>query len=326
VHSHSSAYPVAEPIDVDLSAAESAQEHASAGRKSRVRRCVRGAVGPYGRIDAARVSGDTSRQVVDVGDALLCRQSSWNLENRFTGWVDVPLTERGREEAATGGSLLRDEGYEFDLAITSVLRRAITTCNIALEEMDQCWIPIQKDFRWNERHYGALSGLNKAETAEKHGEAQVKLWRRSYDIPPPAMEATHPYWQGNDRRYAGVAASVLPKTESLKDTYARVSRVWDEEISPLLREEHPRLLIVAHGNSLRALVKHLDKLSDKEIIDVNIPTGVPLVYTLDESTLSPVSPPSGRQAAAPLSGFYLGDPEEIAREAAKVAAQASARA
>lgn len=236
----------------------------------------------------------------------------------------MTLTDKGRSEASAGGKAMKDAGFEFDRVYTSVLTRAISTCNLALESLGQAWLPIIKEWKLNERHYGALSGLNKAETAEKHGEEQVKVWRRSFDVPPPALDESNEHWPGHDRRYATVAREELPLTESLAITCERVVPFWEAELAPRVRAGE-RLLIVAHGNSLRALVKHLDDIDDDSIIGVNIPTGVPLVYRLDEATLKPVGPPEGETAAAPLSGYYLGDPEVIAAEAAKVAAQASAR-
>jgi 2,3-bisphosphoglycerate-dependent phosphoglycerate mutase len=207
-------------------------------------------------------------------------ESVWNKENRFTGWTDVDLSENGVVEAQTAGRLMKAEGLTFDIAYTSVLKRAIRTCWIALDELDLLWIPVERHWRLNERHYGALQGLNKAETAAKHGDEQVKIWRRSYDIQPPALtpdDARHP---GRDRRYATLSAAELPLTESLKDTVARFLPSWHETIAPAIRTGQ-RVLIAAHGNSLRALVKYLDKISDRDIIELNIPTGVPLVYELD---------------------------------------------
>jgi 2,3-bisphosphoglycerate-dependent phosphoglycerate mutase len=236
-------------------------------------------------------------------------ESTWNKENRFTGWTDVDLSERGREEALEAGRLLKEGGYVFDLAYTSVLKRAIRTLWIALDVMDQMWLPTEKAWRLNERHYGALQGLNKAETADKHGEAQVKIWRRSYDIPPPALEKTDPRHPSRDPRYAGLTASELPLTESLKDTVARFLPYWHDTIAPSIRAGR-RVLIAAHGNSLRALVKYLDDISEKEIVELNIPTGIPLVYELDDSL-------------RPLRHYYLGDPEAAAAAAARVAAQAA---
>ncbi len=249
------------------------------------------------------------------------RQSTWNLENRFTGWVDVPLTPAGVEEARRGGSELKKAGFQFDAAYTSVLRRAIKTCWTVLEESDQLFVPITSDWRLNERHYGALSGLNKSETAAKHGEEKVNLWRRSYDIPPPPYDAAHPYFVGNDRRYAHLPAGALPLTESTKTTGDRVLPFWDAVLRPAVASGK-RLLVVAHGNSLRALVKHIDGISDAAIVKLNIPTGVPLVYQFDEATFKPI-PQAGRMDG--LSGRYLGDLDAIAAEAKKVAEQSQAK-
>jgi 2,3-bisphosphoglycerate-dependent phosphoglycerate mutase len=237
-------------------------------------------------------------------------ESTWNKENRFTGWTDVDLSEKGREEAREAGRLLAAEKHEFDVAYTSVLKRAIRTLWIALDEMDMMWIPIHNSWRLNERHYGDLQGLNKAETAAKHGEAKVKEWRRSYDIPPPPLapeDPRHPSWE---RRYANLTPDDLPSAESLKDTVARFLPYWLETIAPAIREGH-RVIIVAHGNSLRALVKYLDNLSDQEIVELNIPTGIPLVYQLNADL-------------KPLSKFYLGDPDVAKRAAAAVASQGKA--
>ncbi len=209
-------------------------------------------------------------------------QSIWNLENRFTGWYDVDLTDQGREEARAAGELLRAQGFRFDIAYTSVLKRAIRTLWIALDELDAMWIPVTKDWRLNERHYGALTGLNKAETAEKYGDDQVHVWRRSYATPPPALaedDERHPRF---DPRYTGLPASQLPATESLETTLQRVLPYWEAEIAPALKQ-HDTVLIAAHGNSLRALVKHLQGISDEEITSVEIPTGQPLVFELDDS-------------------------------------------
>lgn len=207
-------------------------------------------------------------------------ESVWNKENRFTGWTDVDLSEAGRDEAANAGRLLKAGGFGFDIAYTSVLKRAIRTSWIALDELDLLWIPVIRDWRLNERHYGALQGLNKAETAAKHGDAQVKVWRRSYDIAPPALTPADPRHPSHDPRYTQLSPSELPLTESLKDTVARFLPYWEQTIAPAIREGQ-RVLIAAHGNSLRALVKYLDGMSDTEIVELNIPTGVPLVYELD---------------------------------------------
>ncbi|MBK9001727.1 MAG: 2,3-diphosphoglycerate-dependent phosphoglycerate mutase [Myxococcales bacterium] len=234
-------------------------------------------------------------------------QSQWNKENRFTGWVDVPLSVEGVAEAENAGKLLKAEGFSFDRAYTSYLKRAIKTLWIALEELDQMWIPVQNSWRLNERMYGALQGLNKVETVQKHGEQQVKIWRRSYDIPPPAMNESDAGWPGNDPRYRSLTPSELPKTECLKDTVERFLPYWESDIAPALRCGE-RVIIVAHGNSLRALVKHLDAVSEADIVELNIPTGIPLVYELDEDL-------------RPIKSRYLGDPEAAARAAAAVAAQ-----
>lgn len=237
-------------------------------------------------------------------------ESVWNKENRFTGWTDVDLSDTGREEARRAGQLLRAEGYTFDVAYTSVLKRAIRTLWIVLDEMDLMWLPVHNHWRLNERHYGALQGLNKAETAARHGEAQVKLWRRSYDVRPPALTRDDPQFPGHDRRYAHVPPDELPLTECLKDTVERFLPLWHETIAPAVRRGQ-RVLITAHGNSLRALVKYLDNISDADIVDLNIPTGIPLVYELDEDL-------------RPIRSQYLGDPEEAKAAAARVAAQAQA--
>jgi len=235
-------------------------------------------------------------------------QSTWNEENRFTGWTDVDLSELGREEARDAGRLMKEAGFAFDLAFTSVLRRAIKTLDIALDGMDQLWIPVTKHWRLNERHYGALQGLNKAETAAKHGEDQVKIWRRSYDIPPPPLTPDDERYAGRDPRYAGLKPGEIPASESLKDTVARFLPYWHETIAPTIARG-TRVLIAAHGNSLRALVKYLDHVSDQDIVELNIPTGIPLVYELDESL-------------RPVRHYYLGDASAAAAAAAKVAAQA----
>jgi 2,3-bisphosphoglycerate-dependent phosphoglycerate mutase len=233
-------------------------------------------------------------------------ESTWNKENRFTGWTDVDLSAKGREEARDAGRLLKEGGYVFDLAFTSVLKRAIRTLWIALDGMDLMWIPVEKSWRLNERHYGALQGLNKAETTAEHGEAQVKIWRRSYDIPPPPLGRDDPRHPSRDPRYASLGEAELPLTESLKDTVARFLPYWQETIAPAVRSGK-RVLIAAHGNSLRALVKYLDNIAEDEIVDLNIPTGIPLVYELDGDL-------------KPIRHCYLGDPEAAAAAAARVAA------
>ena len=238
-------------------------------------------------------------------------QSAWNLENRFTGWTDVGLTEQGGEEAHSAGQLLREGGYVFDAAYTSVLRRAIKTLWIVLEELGQEWIPVLRAWQLNERHYGALQGLNKAETAEKFGEAQVKIWRRSYDTPPPALEPTDERHPRFDPRYAALTPEQLPATESLKITLERVLPYWHATLVPAIRSGQ-RVLVAAHGNSIRALVKYLDHISEAEITELNIPTGVPLVYELDEEM-------------KPVTHYYLGDPEAVAKAAAAVANQGKAK-
>jgi 2,3-bisphosphoglycerate-dependent phosphoglycerate mutase len=247
------------------------------------------------------------------GKLVLARhgQSTWNLENLFTGWTDVDLTAQGRAEATDAGRVLRAAGYEFDVAYTSVLKRAIRTLWGVLDEMDLMWIPVTRAWELNERHYGALQGLDKAQTVERHGEAQVKVWRRSYDIPPPPLERDDPRHPVHDRRYAGIDPALLPGTESLKDTLARVAPYFEARIAPDLRAGK-NVLVVAHGNSLRALVKMLDGMSDADIVEFNIPTGVPIAYDLDANLK-----PRGRQ--------FLGDPEKVAAAAAAVAAQASAK-
>ncbi len=234
-------------------------------------------------------------------------ESTWNRENRFTGWTDVDLSDRGREEARAAGQLLREGGYTFDVAYTSVLKRAIRTLWIALDGMDLMWIPVHKSWRLNERHYGALQGLNKAETAAKHGDAQVKIWRRSYDIPPPALSPDDERSPSRDPRYQDLAPSERPLTESLKDTVARFLPYWHETIAPALTDGR-RVLVTAHGNSLRALVKYLDGIPESEIVELNIPTGIPLVYELDDRL-------------KPIKHYYLGDPEAATAAAARVAAQ-----
>jgi 2,3-bisphosphoglycerate-dependent phosphoglycerate mutase len=234
-------------------------------------------------------------------------ESTWNKENRFTGWTDVDLSDRGREEAAEAGRLLREGGYQFDLAYTSVLKRAIRTLWAALDALDLLWIPVEKSWRLNERHYGALQGLNKAETSARHGEAQTKIWRRSYDIPPPPLTPEDPRHPSKDPRYRGLSPADLPLTESLKDTVARFLPYWHGTIAPAVASGQ-RVLIAAHGNSLRALVKYLDGISDQEIVELNIPTGIPLVYELNDDL-------------TPVRHYYLGDPAAAAAAAARVAAQ-----
>lgn len=238
-------------------------------------------------------------------------ESQWNLENRFTGWTDVDLTPKGEEEARTAGVLLKQEGFEFDIAFTSVLTRAVRTLWITLTEMEMVWIPIINSWRLNERHYGALQGLNKAETAQKYGDEQVLIWRRSYDTQPPALTTDDARYPGSDRRYADLSDEELPLTECLKDTVARFLPYWHETIAPAIKAGK-RVLIAAHGNSLRALVKYLDNISEAEIVGLNIPTGVPLVYELDEDL-------------KPIRSYYLGDPEEAKRKAEAVANQANAK-
>jgi 2,3-bisphosphoglycerate-dependent phosphoglycerate mutase len=236
-------------------------------------------------------------------------ESTWNKENRFTGWTDVDLSERGREEAKEAGRLLKDGGYVFDIAFTSVLTRAIRTLGIGLDVLDQLWIPVTKHWRLNERHYGALQGLNKAETAAKHGEAQTKIWRRSYDIPPPPLTPDDPRHPSHDPRYRDLTPGELPLTESLKDTVARFLPYFQQTIAPAITSGK-RVLIAAHGNSLRALVKYLDHIDERTIVELNIPTGIPLVYELDDNL-------------KPIRHYYLGDPAAAAAAAARVAAQAS---
>ena len=234
-------------------------------------------------------------------------ESTWNKENRFTGWTDVGLSEKGIEEAVESGRTLKREGFVFDIAYTSVLKRAIKTLWLALEELDQMYLPVVNSWRLNERHYGALQGLNKAETAEKHGMEQVKIWRRSYDTPPPALTEDDPRYPGKDPRYAGLRTEDLPRTESLKDTVARFLPYWHETIAPTVKSGK-RVLVAAHGNSLRALVKYLDNISDEEIVGLNIPTGIPLVYDLDAQL-------------KPIKSEYLGDQEAIKAAANAVANQ-----
>ncbi len=238
-------------------------------------------------------------------------ESQWNLENRFTGWTDVDLTDTGRREARRAGELLQAEGFEFDLAFTSVLRRAIRTLWIVLDTMDRMWVPVVPDWRLNERHYGALQGLDKAETAARFGDEQVLIWRRAYAIAPDPLPDGDPRLAENDPRYASLAPGQIPRTECLRDTVARVVPYWNETIAPAVRSGR-QVLIVAHGNSLRALVKYLDEISDDEIVSMNIPTGRPLVYELDD-------------ALRPIARRYLGDQAEIEAAMAAVAAQGKAR-
>lgn len=238
-------------------------------------------------------------------------ESIWNKENLFTGWYDVDLSDQGKVEAKKAGEVLKAEGFTFDVAFTSVLKRAIRTLWFALDELDQLWIPVTKSWKLNERHYGALQGLNKAQTAAKYGDEQVLVWRRSYDTPPPALEESDPRYPGSDPRYAGLTRDELPKTECLKDTVARVLPFWNDTIAPAIRSGK-KVIIAAHGNSLRALVKYLDGISDEDIVGLNIPTGVPLVYELDDDL-------------KPIKSYYLGDQDEIARKAAAVAAQGKAK-
>lgn len=238
-------------------------------------------------------------------------QSTWNLENRFTGWTDVDLTPLGREEAVKAGRLLKAEGYAFDVAYTSVLRRAIKTLWNVLEQMELEWIPVNRAWQLNERHYGGLQGLDKSETAAKYGEAQVKVWRRSYDIPPPPLELDDARHPSKDRRYKSLTAEQLPRTESLKETVDRMIPYWQNVLAPAVKSGQ-RVLVAAHGNSLRALIKYLDNVSEADITELNIPTAIPLVYELDENL-------------KPLKHYYLGDAEEIAKAAAAVAAQGKAK-
>lgn len=238
-------------------------------------------------------------------------ESIWNKENRFTGWTDVDLSERGMEEAKKAGQLLRREGYIFDIAFTSVLKRAIRTLWVVLDEMDSMWIPVDINWRLNERHYGALQGLNKSEMAEKFGEEQVLIWRRSYDIPPPELKPEDPRSPAKDARYKNLDPKDVPLTECLKDTVRRFLPHWHNAISPVIKEDK-RVIISAHGNSLRALVKYLDNVSDEEIVKLNIPTGIPLVYELDENL-------------KPIKHYYLGNPEEIEKAMKEVASQGKAK-
>jgi len=238
-------------------------------------------------------------------------ESTWNKENRFTGWTDVELSDKGREEGAAAGRLMKEEGYTFDIAYVSVLRRALNTLWLALSEMDLLWIPIEKSWRLNERHYGALQGLNKAETAAKYGDEQVLVWRRSYDIPPPPLEKSDERYPGTDPRYQDVPEAELPLTECLKDTVARFLPLWHETIAPVIRSGK-KVIIAAHGNSLRALVKYLDQLTEEQVLALNIPTGVPLVYELDDEL-------------KPIRHYYLGDQSAIEAAMQAVANQGKAK-
>ena len=237
-------------------------------------------------------------------------ESTWNLENRFTGWTDVDLTPTGVEQAQQAGRLLKAEGYDFDVAYTSVLKRAIRTLHLALDEMDRLWLPTVKHWRLNERHYGALQGLNKAETAKQYGDEQVLIWRRSYDTPPPALEPTDPRSERGDIRYQGLEPAQIPLTECLKDTVARVLPFWNESMAPAILAGK-RIVVSAHGNSIRALVKHLDNISETDIVELNIPNGIPLVYELDAGL-------------KPIRSYYLGDAAAAAKAAAAVASQGKA--
>ncbi len=237
-------------------------------------------------------------------------ESTWNLENRFTGWADVDLTPTGIEQAQAAGRLLKAEGYEFDLAYTSVLKRAIHTLWHTLDAMDRQWLPVHNSWRLNERHYGALQGLNKAETAQKFGDEQVLVWRRSYDTPPPALEATDPRCERADLRYAKLKPQDIPLTECLKDTVARVIPFWTESMAPAIKAGK-HIVVAAHGNSIRALIKYLDNISDEDIVNLNIPNGIPLVYELDANL-------------KPIKHYYLGDAEAAAKAVAAVASQGKA--
>ena len=238
-------------------------------------------------------------------------ESDWNKQNRFTGWKDVDLSEKGVGETQKAGQVLKEQGFTFDVAFTSLLKRAIRTLWLTLDEMDLMWIPVHRSWRLNERHYGALQGLNKAETALKYGDDQVLVWRRSYDTPPPALEKSNPHYPGNDPRYGDLSEKELPLTECLKDTVARFLPYWHETIAPTI-QSGKRVIIAAHGNSLRALVKYLDEVSEEEIVKLNIPTGMPLVYELDS-------------ALKPIKHYYLGDPEQVKKAMAAVAAQGKAK-
>jgi len=238
-------------------------------------------------------------------------ESEWNKQNRFTGWHDVDLSEKGLAEAKKAGQVLKENGFTFDVAFTSLLKRAIRTLWLTLDDMDLMWIPVHRSWRLNERHYGDLQGLNKAETAAKYGDDQVLIWRRSYDTPPPALEKSNPHYPGNDPRYGGLSDKELPLTECLKDTVARFLPYWHETILPAI-QSGKKVIIAAHGNSLRALVKYLDEVSENEIVQLNIPTGMPLVYELDA-------------ALKPIKHYYLGDPEQVKKAMAAIAAQGKAK-
>jgi len=238
-------------------------------------------------------------------------ESTWNKENRFTGWTDVDLSDKGMEEARTSGKIMKNEGFQFDVAYVSVLKRALRTLWLALEEMDQLWIPWIKTWRLNERHYGALQGLNKAETAALHGEEKVKIWRRSYDVPPPPLDEKDPRYPGNQAMYGDMDKKDIPLTECLKDTVTRFLPYWHETIAPAIKSGK-KVLITAHGNSLRALVKYLDNMTDEAIVELNIPTGVPLVYELDDDL-------------KPITHYYLGDQEAIKKAMDAVASQGKAK-
>lgn len=264
-------------------------------------------------VSSPRKRGSIRRLQYNMYKVVLLRhgESTWNKENRFTGWNDVDLSEEGVEEAKKSGQVLKKEGFIFDIAFTSVLKRAIRTLWIALDEMDIMWIPVYNSWRLNERHYGALQGLNKAETAAKFGEDQVLIWRRSYDTPPPALEKDDPRSPAKDPRYKDLRPDEIPLTECLKDTVARFLPYWHETIAPVVKSGK-RVIIAAHGNSLRALVKYLDNISDEEIVGLNIPTGIPLVYELDKDL-------------KPIKHYYLGDPEEVKKAMEAVAKQGKAK-
>lgn len=239
-------------------------------------------------------------------------ESTWNKENRFTGWTDVDLSEKGVEEAREAGQVMKREGFSFDIVYTSLLKRAIKTANIVLEELDQSWLPVVRSWRLNERHYGALQGLNKSETANKFGEAQVKIWRRAYDVAPPPLELTDERFPGNDPRYAKLGSSALPLTECLKDTVVRFLPLWEDTVAPAIKSGQ-RVVVAAHGNSIRALVKYLDNIADADIVELNIPTGMPLVYELDQNL-------------KPIKSYYLGDPVKVKAAMDAVAAQGKKKA